>query len=70
VLPDSEFNYLLAEHARLESAHAAMVLEFRVLGCDRTDEVVREKLRYHRMLIANHRLAIRWMRAGLIGQSR
>ena len=57
--------YLLAEHVKLVVEYAALVLEFKRRRPD-TSTSIREKIREHRLLIANHRLALRWAMDGTV----
>jgi hypothetical protein len=64
----SPVEYLRAEHLRLVDSHAALMAEYQAFVATdpkRADDWI-VRLREHRMLIRNHRLALKWMQSGLI----
>jgi hypothetical protein len=59
------FDYLLAEHRCLSLAHDSLVREFRSREGREMNADVLNRLRDHRQLLANHHLAVQWMRTVL-----
>lgn len=54
--------YLEAEHYRLKLAHGSLMMEFECLEHHPADAFLQKRLREHRQLLANHHLALYWVR--------
>jgi hypothetical protein len=59
------FDYLLAEHRCLSLAHDSLVREFRSSEGREMNADLLNRLREHRQVLANHHLAVQWMRTVL-----